>query len=59
MRRSGVTSIREALRLVPGVQVARIDSNKWAITASCHFLSPFLTYYRHFSPPIFIPAISP
>ncbi len=30
--RAGVTSIPEALRLVPGMQVARIDSNKWAIT---------------------------
>ncbi|WP_052808009.1 TonB-dependent receptor plug domain-containing protein [Methyloterricola oryzae] len=33
IRRSGVTSIPEALRLAPGVQVARIDANKWAITA--------------------------
>jgi iron complex outermembrane receptor protein len=32
IQRSGVTSIPEALRMVPGVQVARIDSNKWAIT---------------------------
>ncbi len=31
IRRSGVTSIPEALQLVPGVQVARIDSNKWAV----------------------------
>jgi len=31
IRRSGVTSIPEALRLAPGVQVARIDANKWAI----------------------------
>ncbi len=31
IRRSGVTSIPEALRLAPGVEVARIDSNKWAI----------------------------
>ncbi|HKQ62542.1 MAG TPA: TonB-dependent receptor [Candidatus Polarisedimenticolaceae bacterium] len=29
--RSGVTSIPEALRLAPGVQVARIDANKWAV----------------------------
>ncbi len=28
-----VTNIPEAPRMVPGVQVARIDSNKWAITA--------------------------
>ena len=31
IRRSGVTSIVEALRLVPGVQVSRIDANKWAV----------------------------
>ena len=31
IRRSGATSIPEALRLVPGVEVARIDSDKWAI----------------------------
>lgn len=33
IRRSGVTSIPEALRLVPGVQVARIHGNAWAISA--------------------------
>lgn len=33
IRRSGVTSIPEALRLAPGMQVARVDSNKWAISA--------------------------
>jgi len=33
LRRSGVTSIPEALRMVPGLQVARIDDNKWAITS--------------------------
>lgn len=32
IRRSGVTSIPEALRMVPGLQVAKIDANKWAIT---------------------------
>ncbi|HSA92910.1 MAG TPA: TonB-dependent receptor [Terriglobales bacterium] len=31
IRRSGATSIPEALRLAPGVIVARVDSNKWAI----------------------------
>ena len=31
IRRSGVTSIPEALRMAPGVQVAHIDHNKWAI----------------------------
>ena len=31
IRRSGATSIPEALRMAPGIQVARIDENKWAI----------------------------
>jgi iron complex outermembrane receptor protein len=31
IRRSGMNSIPEALRLVPGVQVARMGGNKWAI----------------------------
>src|SRR6267378_1284098 len=31
IRRSGATSIPEVLRLVPGVEVARIDSSKWSI----------------------------
>ncbi len=33
IRRSGATSIAEALRLVPGLNVARIDGNKWAISS--------------------------
>ena len=33
IRRSGVTSIPEALRMVPGLQVARLDSHKWAVSA--------------------------
>jgi iron complex outermembrane receptor protein len=33
IRRSGATSIPEVLRMAPGVQVARIDSSQWAITA--------------------------
>ncbi|MBF0507465.1 MAG: TonB-dependent receptor [Deltaproteobacteria bacterium] len=32
IRRSGATCIPEALRLAPGVEVARIDTNQWAIT---------------------------
>lgn len=32
IRRAGVRSIPEALRLAPGVQVARLDSNKWSIS---------------------------
>ncbi len=33
IKRSGVTSIPEALRMAPGIDVARIDGNKWAITS--------------------------
>jgi len=33
IKRIGATSIPEALRLAPGLDVARIDSNKWAVTA--------------------------
>ena len=33
IHRSGATNIPEALRLVPGIQVARIDENKWAISS--------------------------
>lgn len=33
IRRSGTTSIPELRRNVPGLNVARIDSNKWAISA--------------------------
>ncbi len=32
IRRSGATNVMEALRLAPGVEVARIDSSRWAIT---------------------------
>jgi iron complex outermembrane receptor protein len=33
LRRSGATSIPEALRMVPGLQVAQLDSNKWSVSA--------------------------
>lgn len=33
IRRSGVTSIMEALRMAPGMEVARINANKWAVSA--------------------------
>jgi iron complex outermembrane recepter protein len=33
IRRSGATTIAEALRMAPGVNVARIDANKWAVSA--------------------------
>jgi iron complex outermembrane receptor protein len=32
IRRSGITTLPEVLRLVPGVQVARINANRWAIS---------------------------
>ncbi len=32
IRRSGAQTIPDALRLVPGVMVARIDSNRWSVT---------------------------
>lgn len=32
LRRGGFTSVPEALRVVPGLQVARIDANRWAIS---------------------------
>jgi iron complex outermembrane receptor protein len=32
IRRSGAITIPDLLRMVPGVQVARIDANKWAIS---------------------------
>lgn len=32
LRRGGFTSVPEALRVVPGVQVARIDASRWAIS---------------------------
>lgn len=32
IRRSGARSIPEALRMAPGVEVARMDSNKWAVS---------------------------
>jgi iron complex outermembrane receptor protein len=32
IRRSGMTTVPELLRLVPGVQVARINANKWAVS---------------------------
>jgi len=33
IRRAGVTSLPEALRLVPGLQVSQIDNSKWSITS--------------------------
>jgi iron complex outermembrane receptor protein len=33
IRRSGATSIPEALRMVPGLHVARLGSSKWAVSA--------------------------
>ncbi len=33
IRRSGATSVPDALRMVPGLQIAKLDANKWAISA--------------------------
>jgi iron complex outermembrane recepter protein len=33
IKRSGARTIPDALRLVPGMQVAQIDANKWAVSA--------------------------
>src|SRR5688500_5486251 len=33
IRRAGATSIPQALRLVPGLQVAQVDDSRWAISA--------------------------
>ncbi|HEB95551.1 MAG TPA: TonB-dependent receptor [Sedimenticola thiotaurini] len=33
IRRSGVTSIADALRMAPGIQVSRIDANKWVVSS--------------------------
>jgi iron complex outermembrane recepter protein len=33
IRRSGVTTIPDALRLVPGLHVGKINANTWAISA--------------------------
>jgi len=33
LRRSGATTVADALRLVPGLQVAQIDSSDWAVSA--------------------------
>lgn len=33
IRRSGVTSIPEALRMAPGVHVAKVDAHSWAISS--------------------------
>jgi iron complex outermembrane receptor protein len=33
IKRSGVTSVPEALRMAPGIQVAQVNSNTWAISS--------------------------
>lgn len=33
IQRSGATTIPDLLRMVPGLQVARMDANKWAVSA--------------------------
>ncbi len=33
IRRAGITTLAEALRMVPGMQVARLDPHQWAVSA--------------------------
>jgi iron complex outermembrane receptor protein len=33
IRRSGATTVPELLRMVPGIEVARISANRWSVTA--------------------------
>lgn len=33
IKRSGATNIPDALRLAPGLDVAKIDANKWAVSS--------------------------
>jgi iron complex outermembrane receptor protein len=33
IRRSGARTVPDALRVVPGIQVAQIDSNRWSVTS--------------------------
>ncbi len=33
IKRSGVTNVPDALRMAPGLDVARIDANKWAVSS--------------------------
>ena len=33
IQRSGVTTIPDALRMVPGLQVTKLDANKWAVSS--------------------------
>ncbi|MFK7829527.1 MAG: TonB-dependent receptor plug domain-containing protein [Congregibacter sp.] len=33
IRRSGATAIPEILRMAPGIEVAQVDANKWAVSA--------------------------
>ena len=45
MRHAGATTLPEALRLVPGLHVARLDASKWAI-ASRGFNAQFVGYLQ-------------
>ena len=47
IRRSGATSIPEVLRLVPGVEVARIDSSQWALGIQCRHECTTLSNRRY------------
>ncbi|MEH6626708.1 MAG: TonB-dependent receptor [Motiliproteus sp.] len=36
LRRRGITSVADALRMVPGIHVASIDGNKWVVSSRGH-----------------------
>ena len=55
IRRSGATMIPELLRMVPGLAVARIDGNKWAVAAR-GFDTPRPRTEAQKSPRRFVPA---
>ncbi len=55
---AGATNLPDALRLVPGMQVASIDANKWAVSArgfAHHFVNKLLVIVdgRHVYSPLF------
>ncbi len=59
IRRSGATNIAEALRMVPGLHVARVDANKWAISArgfNSRFANKLLVLFD--GHPVYTPTFS-
>ncbi len=58
IHRSGVLTIADALRMVPRLDVARIDANKWAIQELMEYMifeeQDFETLYLHKQMDIFL-----